>query len=216
MPAHPLTSDEGLQDAARSTLRELLSVSKRYRSRRLRLDSMFLFAGRNYKRGRAVKTVPKSEVVYDDCPEMELMLKHRDGYDALTKTLDDTREAIEKVAKNIAPDDPFTLLKLMAAVVTLEKQRDRHLEAIQEILGQLSRELMAQEAVLAKVVAEGAKLASLAVLTRERISAQMEATGNGIESKSNSELTQIAKDFKKRLASGESVVGGDDEGEEAD
>lgn len=170
---------------------------------------MFLFGPRNYKRGRTTKTVPKSEVIYDDCPEMELLLKHRDGYENLSITVEDARVAIGKARANISPEDPFTLLKLMSTLATLEKQRDAHLVAIQEILGQLSKELMAQEGVLAKVVAEGAKLASLAQINRERIAAQEAANGKGIESRSNSELATLAKEMGKRIATGDYVVRND-------
>ncbi len=210
MPSHALTSDDGLKDAARSTLRELLSVSKRYRGRRKRLDALFLFGPRAYKRGRKTEQVEKSQVDWNDCPEMELMLKHRDCYDSMEATIVAAREGM----KNAQPDDMLTLRDCLALIARLESQRDKHLVAIQEILGNLSRELMAQENVLAKVVAEGAKLASLAQLSRERIVAQENASGKGIESRSNTELTKIAEEMKKRLASGKYVPEEEDAAEE--
>ncbi len=209
MPAHALSSDEGLQDAARSTLRELLTVAKRYRARRQRLDGMFLFGPRDYKRGRVTKSEPKAQVAYDDCPEMELMLKHRDSYDSLSATIDDARVAISNAAKNIDEGDPYTLIKLMSALATLEKQRDYHLIAIQELLSQLSKELMAQEGVLAKIVTEGGKLASASMINRERLMALADANGKGIDSKSDGELDQLAKDIGKRIATGDYVVRND-------
>lgn len=202
MPRHALTSDEGLKDAARSTLRELLSVSKRYRARRRRLDKLFLFM----QRTRRGKTSSKSTIAYGDSPEMELMLEHRDGYDRLGETIEEARIAVSKAAKNIEPDDPYTLSKMLSTILSLERERARHLTEIKDILGQVSRELMAQENVLAKVVAEGAKLAQLAQLNRERIEAQLEVSGVGLESKTNDELTKLAMEMKQRIAAGELVV----------
>ncbi len=196
MPAHPLSSDDGLKEAARSTLRELLTISKRYRMRRQRLDTLFLFEARARKKAGKTYETPKATVAYDDAPEMELMLKHRDAYEQLAITIDAAHEGIRNTPTN--PDDPYALMKLMDSVNRLEAKRDAHLESIREILQQVSRELIAQENVLAKVVAEGAKLSQLALINREKIAHEAEQRGGGTNSKSNSELLQIAQEIGQR------------------
>lgn len=213
MPAHPISTEEGLKDAARTTLRELLSVAKRYKRRRDRLDALFLFCERSRKRGKHQQHEPKAEVVWEDPPEMELMLKHRDAYERLGELLEYCHAAMEKAADADDGTGAKALVTLTSNINRLEGQRERHLEAIQEILGQLSRELMAQEAVLTKVVAEGARLAQFAQINNDRIRAALETKGMGAESKANSELQDIIDNLKRRIANGEMIdVGVDAEG----
>lgn len=214
MPAHSLKTEEGLKDAASSTLRELLTVAKRYRKRRNRLDTLFLFSDRTRTRGSDVKVLPRATVDYDDSPEMEMMLKHRDAYESLEATIVEAREAISTSSKS-DECDPELVSRMLQTLVRLETQRDRHLTAITDILGQLSRELIAQEAVLAKVVAEGARLAQMAVINRERLDHDLSMKEEGVETKSTSELVKMAQELKAKIARGELPLdeGGDGEAE---
>lgn len=205
MARHPLSSDAGLKDAARTTLRELLSVSKRYKRRRERLDALFLFAERRRKNKGAKNAIgPKATVVWDDPPEMELLLTHRDAYERLGKLFDTAAVALEAAAK--ADPDCKLLISLTFHVNKLEAQRERHLEAMTEILGQLSREMMAQENVLAKVVTEGAKLTQEAFINSERMATIRDTRGAGEDTKASSELQKIASELKQRMADGELFV----------
>jgi hypothetical protein len=203
MPAHAISTEDGLKDAARTTLRELLKLAKRYKRRRERLEALFLFEVRKRKVGRNEQTGSKATVGWEDTPETELMLKHRDDYERLSALLESARVAIEKAT--VDPEDGLTLLKLMQTVSTLERQREAHLESIREILGQLSRELMAQEAVMMKVVAEAARLAQLAEINQLRINAAMQARGMGHETRSTGELEKLARDLQGRIARGEVI-----------
>ncbi len=203
MPAHPLSSDDGLKDAATSTLRELLSVAKRYRLRRRRLDTFYLFTERHRKKGRTNQVGAPAGVSWDDSPEMELMLKHRDSYEQLDAVAKRVAAAITDPLSEV---DPMTLNELMRQMTRLESQRDSHLEAIQILLQQLSRELIAQEQTLTKIVAEGAKLAQLALINREKLQALAEERNGGITSKSTTELEAMARDFKQKIANGELFV----------
>lgn len=201
MPTHPLTSDDGLKDAARTTLRTLLTVAKRYGRRRGRLDELFLFAGRSRTKGRTKQVVPKAEVIWDDSPEMELMLKHRDDYERLGVLLEHCHVAMEKAA-TADPESLKALTTLTFNINRLESQREAHLEAMRELLAQVSRELMTQENVMAKVVAEGAKLAQLAQINVDRIRAALQSKGVGEDSKSNTELQAIARKIQQQIADG--------------
>lgn len=206
MPAHPLSSDDGLKEAARSTLRELLTIAKRYRKRRQRLDTLFLFDGRSRAKAGKTYATPRATVEYEDAPEMELILKHRDSYDRLAATIDQATESINRVASKIDPDDPYTLKQMLQSVATLERQGLQHLDSIREILQQFGRELIAQESTLAKVVAEGAKLSQLAIINREKLTAEADRNGIGVNNKSTTELETMAKDIHRRIANGEMFV----------
>lgn len=216
MPRHALSSDDGLKDAAQSTIRELVTIAKRYRKRRARLDGLFLFSERVRKHGGKSFTEARSTVQYDDSPEMELILKHCDVYDSLEKQVGTASLAIERVAKQIDDDDPHTLLKLMQHLTRLEALRDKHLESIREILGQVSRELMGQENVMLKCVTEGAKLSQLASITAERLAFEADTRGKGLDGKSESELAKIAREMKARLKAGEDISVGDEQEEAGD
>lgn len=210
MPAHAMTSDAGLKDAACTTLRELLTIAKRYRKRRQRIDSLFLFDGRTRSRAGKDSLIPRAKVEYDDSPEMELILKRRDACEQLDRTIQVSQDAIEDQEM-----EPKTRLQILQTLSRLEAQRDGHLEAMAEILCQMGRELMAQENVLAKVVTEGAKLSQMLQIAQDRLKAEAAEREEHISSKSSSDLQKMAKELKQRIDAGEEVFviedGGDGE-----
>ncbi len=210
MPAHPLSSDAGLKDAACTTLRELLTIAKRYKKRRNRLDALFLFSSRTLRKGRTVKEIPKATIAYTDGPEEELLLSHRDTIERLDATVIELRAAVER-----CPDmDARALGDVMKSMARLEFIRDVHLKGMREILANLARELMSQENVLSRVVAEGARLAQMAQINREKIDADTAARTGGIDSKATSELQAIAENMKRRIEAGELfVIDGDGDGQ---
>ncbi len=174
--------------ALKKTAKQLTNMVRGYARDRARIRQLPTFGDRT----NGERTQKKAQVEWNDRPEIELYLTHRDAYEELGKDLTSCREALRKV-------EPEDAASAMEAMSRLETTRAKHLASMELILAMLQKEFGAREGIMAKLASDQAKIAEAARQHEERIGL-MERLKNldGGSDTDEEKIDKLAKRFNMR------------------
>jgi hypothetical protein len=151
-----------------------------------RVRNLVTFAERVRLDGGDENIRKMSDVRWEDRPEIEIYLKHRDDVLHIERALELQDLIIIEARKN---EDPNKLLQAFNCISRLEQTKERHLQKMTAILETMSREFGAREAIMAKLASEGAKLAMIGQMHQEKMLLMRRKIG---EEPGDDELERIA------------------------
>ena len=164
--APALPPKDGRQDfpiTVRKMLNQLVDRVRSYAKDNNRLRGLVLFKERKLQsvgsNGREAR--PISEVMSMDRPEVELILHHRD----VVLEIEDKSARIAEKLKDMTPDSPEAfadLARITGHINGMEEKRLKHIASMENILKNLSMERVSREQIMAKLAADGAKMAQAA------------------------------------------------------
>jgi len=176
LPA-PRDGPDPLPPAGRQMLNELVKRVDLYEKDATRIRRLRLMKPRGDK---AV-----SEVVSTDRSEVEMLLWHRDKAIDLEEKIAKNREALEKI--HFTPETLADRAACLGHLDRLEEKSLKHVNAMEKLLENLSKEQMGRENLMAKLASDAAKLVQASVQHQDK----MELAREGSTEKSQDEL--IAK-----------------------
>ncbi len=138
-----------------------------YSADRNRTRRLVTFASRPARKVNGMPRDP-SKVQYNDRPEIELYLWHRDESMFLATAILRYREKLDKV---VATDEHAleAMAKALQSLDRLEEKRLKHVAAMEKILEVLGKEQANRETVMANLAKEAAKLAQAAAQHKDRM-----------------------------------------------
>lgn len=175
-----------LESSAAKMLYKLSGMVKSYSRDVMRVRTLVSFEDRVH--GTTVRK--KSFVAWNDRPEVELYLQHRNEYWRLEVFIDDLHAAMTKSVKEAGPAvGPNEVAQTADAIARMQSQRQRHLASMESILSSLAKEFGGKEATMAKLAADGAKLAVAVQMHHDRMDLARSKSGTEM---SEAEVESIA------------------------
>ncbi len=154
-PVSDIDDDAKLTKKARSLLNRLVDMSNDYAHDRNRIRGLVLFEDRTDGRPRLM-----SKVEYADRPEIELLLQHRNECRRLASKVEGLHTFIAQLQAEIE-HDKSTLLAVansLKTIAQLEAQKMAHFNAIETLLATLTKTMVTQESIMAKLTADAAAM----------------------------------------------------------
>lgn len=149
--------------SVRKMLNQLVCRVRDYSKDRHRIRRIVSFKERKYETagpsGRESR--PISQVNVMDRPEVELYLYHRDVVLYLEDRAAKVKEKLDAMSPGSA-EDFADLAKITTSMANIEEKRLKHITSMENILKNLSQEAISREQIMAKLAADGAKMAQAA------------------------------------------------------
>lgn len=150
------------EDALVGMSKKLTKWTKGYGRDRARLRTLVLFQSRDGT--GAQLSLPPSKVYYNDRPETEMILYHRDEVLRLTGVIELAEKSLREES-----GEWEAKARLMEAIATADGKRMKHTDAMENLMARFADQLVKQEAVMAKIAADAAKLAQGAYEHRDKM-----------------------------------------------
>ena len=155
-----------MEAECRKMCNKLVTVVQQYSADRTRLRNLVLFEDRAY----GTKTRERSAVLAHDRPEVELILYHREHVLRLERLTTTAQVAYDRMVARGDDNDAKTLIVALQEMNRLEEKRLKHLQMLEDILADYSKELTSKESLAAKVVSDTAGLTQRMAEHRDKMS----------------------------------------------
>ncbi len=163
--------DEALAEQAMKMLNRLVDMVAGYAKDRNRVRSLVLFAERKPRNGSpAVRKVSRAH--WNDRPEVELLLTHRDTVLSINGLLKVAQKQMEVAT------DPSVADSILGRIAALEDDKHQAMKQITRILESIAGEQATREAMMVKLATDGARLAQAALHHQDKQDPEAKAGTN--------------------------------------
>jgi hypothetical protein len=145
---------DGLPMRGKQALNRLIKMIHDYGKDRQRVRSLVTFEARQNAAGSVRE---RSIVEYNDRPEIELYIHHRNETLRLDADIEFTRKKLQDIVL-----EPADFLTITTNLATLQTRKAKEIEAMERILATLAKEQSAKETLMAKIATDAAKLVQAA------------------------------------------------------